>query len=110
MRKRAYRFAQVKRQCAKKGGVRALQEINSGYRIRDADALTQKAKTIYLYLRQRSGRNGKAWPGIKTIASDLGFSESTVRRGIRELQEKKLITVCAAFRENGGRTSNRYFL
>ena len=90
--------------------MRALQEINSGYRIRDADALTQKAKTIYLYLRQRSGRNGKAWPGVKTIAGDLGLSESTVRRGIRELQEKKLITVCAAFRENGGRTSNRYFL
>ena len=59
-----------------------MQEINSGYRIRDADTLTQKAKTIYLYLRQRSGRNGKAWPGVKTIAGDLGFSESTVRRGI----------------------------
>ena len=83
--------------------------MQEGYEISDAARLSQKAKMIYLYLKRRGGKDGKAWPSVKTIAGDLGISESSVRRGIRELEKEKLLSVRAAFRTNGARTSNRYF-
>ena len=33
--------------------------------------LPSRAKAVYMYLRDRSDAEGKCWPGIKTIASDM---------------------------------------
>ena len=41
------------------------------------EELSHRAKTVYMYLRDRSDAEGKCWPGIKTIASDLGFPNAS---------------------------------
>lgn len=65
---------------------------------------------IYLYLWDRAGRKKTCFPSIRTIASDLKLSESTVRRGIRALERSGYIRKEARFRENNGNTSNLYTL
>ena len=43
--------------------------------------LPHRCKTVYIYLKDRSDASGSCWPGVKTIASDLGLSCSTVISG-----------------------------
>ncbi len=69
-----------------------------------------RAKLVYLYLYDRMDRDGKAWPGLNTIASDLSISRSTVKRAIRDLERACLIRKEPHYRENGSATSNRYYL
>lgn len=69
-----------------------------------------RAKLVYLYLYDRMDKERKTWPGIKTIASDLSLSRSTVKRAIKDLEKAELIRKEAHYRENGSATSNRYYL
>lgn len=69
-----------------------------------------RAKLVYLYLYDCMDKERKAWPGIKTIATDLSLSRSTVKRAIRDLEEAALIRKESHYRENGSATSNRYYL
>ena len=48
--------------------------------------LPSRAKAVYMYLRDRSDAEGKCWPGIKTIASDMKLSRSTVKRALHDLR------------------------
>jgi GntR family transcriptional regulator len=36
------------------------------------NSLPVRAKTVYMYLRDRSDKERKCWPGINTIAAELG--------------------------------------
>ena len=72
--------------------------------------LLGRAKLVYLYLHDRCDAEQKAWPGIKRMATDLSLSRSTVKRAIRDLEKAGLIRKEPHCRENGGTTSNRYFL
>ena len=74
------------------------------------DALGHRAKAVYLYLRDRSDAEGKCWPGIKTIAADLGLSRSTVKRALSDLERSGYLERTSRFRENGSHTSNLYTL
>ena len=74
------------------------------------DALGHRAKAVYLYLRDRSDAEGKCWPGIKTIAADLGLSRSTVKRALADLERRGCLERTSRFRENGSHTSNLYTL
>ena len=65
---------------------------------------------VYIYLKDRSGRKGQCWPGIKTIAAELGLSRSTVKRALDDLSRAGLITKENRWRENGSLTSNLYRL
>ena len=38
-----------------------------------AEDLSHREKTVYIYLRDRAGDSSACWPGIKTIARELGF-------------------------------------
>ena len=40
-----------------------------------------------MYLRDRADSEGKCWPGIKTIASDMSLSRSTVKRALTDLEQ-----------------------
>ena len=40
-----------------------------------------------MYLRDRADSEGKCWPGIKTIASDMRLSRSTVKRALIDLEQ-----------------------
>ena len=64
--------------------------------------------TVYMYLKDRTGRKGTCWPAIGTIARDLGLSRSTVKRALKDLEEKGYLKREIRHRENGGFTSNRY--
>ena len=70
--------------------------------------LPHRCKAVYIYLRDRANASGSCWPGIKTIASDLGLSRSTVKRAINELERKGFLLKNPRYRANGSHTSNLY--
>lgn len=72
--------------------------------------LPHRAIVVYLYLYYRSNADGTCFPAIDTIAHDLKISRSTVKRAIDDLSEVNLIKKEERNRENGGKTSNRYYL
>lgn len=49
--------------------------------------LPSRARAVYMYLRDRADSEGKCWPGIKTIASDMRLSRSTVKRALTDLEQ-----------------------
>lgn len=69
-----------------------------------------RARAVYMYLRDRSDAEGKCWPGIKTIASDLMLSRSTVKRALADLERAGYLTKVSRYRSNGSSTSNLYTL
>ena len=63
-----------------------------------------------MYLKDRSDAEGKCWPGVKTIASDLHLSRATVQRALADLEREGYLKRELRFRANGGNTSNLYSL
>lgn len=70
--------------------------------------ISHKAMAVYMYLKDRSDAQGKCWPGIKTIGSDLKLSRSTVKRALCELTAKGYLIKESRYRPNGSSTSNLY--
>ena len=42
--------------------------------------LSHRAKTVYMYLKDRSNADGTCWPSVRRIAEDLKLSRRTVQR------------------------------
>jgi len=61
-----------------------------------------------MYLRSMSTSKGECWPGIKSIASDLGLSRSTVKRAVKDLEKHGYLEKELRYRDNGSLTSNLY--
>lgn len=74
------------------------------------DNLPSRAKAVYMYLHDRADAEGKCWPGIKKIASDMGMSCSTVKRALADLERHGYIKKVPRQRSNGSSTSNLYFI
>ena len=74
------------------------------------DSLPHRAKAVYMYLEDRMNNQRQCWPGIRTIASDLQLSRSTVKRALKELEQSGYLLRERRSRANGGRTSNLYTL
>lgn len=70
--------------------------------------ISHRAMTVYMYLKDRSDAQGKCWPGIKTIESDLKLSRSTVKRALKELENRGYLVRSPRYRPNGSSTSNLY--
>ena len=70
--------------------------------------LPSRARAVYMYLRDRADSEGKCWPGIKTIASDMRLSRSTVKRALTDLEPVSYTHLRAHDRDNGSSTSNLY--
>ena len=70
--------------------------------------LPHRARVVYMYLKDRSNREGVCWPSIKTIARELKLSRATVCRALDDLCKAGLLTREQRWRENGGKTSNLY--
>lgn len=70
--------------------------------------LSHRAKAVYIYLKDHSNKEGICWPGIKTIASGLNFSRSTVKRALDDLTKAGLVDKSSRRRENGSLSSNLY--
>ena len=75
-----------------------------------AAGLPHRAVTVYMYLKDRTNKEGICWPAIRTMAKDLHLSRSTVQRALRELDSTGWIAKELRFRENGSSTSNCYRL
>ena len=74
------------------------------------DELPHRARTVYIYLYDRAGKGVDCWPAVKTIASDLQLSRSTVKRALNDLVKAGLIEKEPRYREKGSNTSNRLIL
>ena len=72
--------------------------------------LSHREKAVYIYLRDRANVSGVCWPGIKTIARELGLSPRTVQRALADLEHRQLIEKRQRHRANGSLTSNLYRL
>ena len=73
--------------------------------------LSSKAVSVYLYLCERASKETKScYPSIKTIAKDLHLSLASVKRSIQELERNAYIKKENRFRDNGGKSSNLYFI
>lgn len=67
--------------------------------------LPHRAKTVYMYLKDHSNREGKCWPSIGTIAHELNLSRRTVERAIKDLEKTGKLTKEQRWRSNGGKSS-----
>ena len=72
--------------------------------------LSHRARAVYMYLKDQADSDGKCWPGIRTIAAELGLSRSTVKRALNDLYRAGLISKEFRWRENGSCSSNLYRL
>ncbi|MFR5632382.1 MAG: helix-turn-helix domain-containing protein [Monoglobales bacterium] len=70
-----------------------------------ASDLPHRAKTVYMYLKDRCNKENQCYPSIGTIASELRLSRRTVERAITDLERAGLLTKEQRWRENGGRSS-----
>lgn len=70
--------------------------------------LPHRAVSVYIYLFDRTNKNGECWPAIPTIAADLNLSQSTVRRALKDLRKAGLITTEQRYRAKGGKSSLLY--
>ena len=66
--------------------------------------------TVYLYLRERSNKDGTCFPSIPTVSRDTGLSEATVKRAIQDLVAAGGLQKEPRLRRNGARSSNLYLL
>lgn len=65
---------------------------------------------LYPKALDQAASSGSCWPGINTIAVELGLSRPTVKRALAELCREELIAKLPRQRSNGGCTSNLYRL
>lgn len=59
--------------------------------VREILTLPKAAFLLYLYMKKRSRRNGRVWPSIRQMASDLHVCCNTVLAAIHDLVSRKLI-------------------
>ena len=67
--------------------------------------LPHRAVAVYIYLADRANRDNTCWPAIPTIARELKYSESTVRRAMKNLRKAGLLEPEQRYRGNGGQSS-----
>lgn len=72
--------------------------------------LPHRAVAVYMYLRDRCDQDGKCYPAISTIARELKLSRSTVKRALSDLEKSGHIRKEQRWRENGGKSSNMFYL
>ena len=67
--------------------------------------LPARAVMVYEHLLLRSNGEGQCWPAVPTIAKALRISEKTVRRAIKDLEKKGLLTTEQRYRRSGAKSS-----
>lgn len=73
-----------------------------------SEDLPHRAKAVYMYLKDRSNKDGQCYPAIGTIARELQLSRRTVERAIADLLQAGLLEKEQRWRENGGKSSLLY--
>ncbi len=75
-----------------------------------AEQLPHRAVAVYMYLKDRSDKDGRCYPGLKTIAKELKIGVSTVQRALDDLIQRGYLRKEARYREGGSQASNYYYL
>jgi predicted transcriptional regulator len=69
-----------------------------------------RAVTVFMYLKNRAGKDRQCFPAISTIAADVKLSKRTVERALVDLEQAGLLKRVHRFRSKGGKSSNLYRL
>jgi len=72
--------------------------------------LPHRARAVYMYLSDRSDKEGKCYPAIGTIAKELKLSRSTVKRALADLEKSGYLRKERRWRENGGKSTSMFYL
>lgn len=72
--------------------------------------LPHRARSVYMYLRDHTDKDGKCHPAIGTIARELKLSRGIVKRTITDLEQSGRLHKEQRWRENGGKSSNLYYI
>ena len=67
--------------------------------------LSHRARTVYMYLKDRSDAGNTCWP---SVAEDLKLSRRTVQRALTDLERHGFLERTHRRRPNGSLTSNLY--
>ncbi len=70
--------------------------------------LSHRARTVYMYLKDRSNAGDTCWPSVRRIAEDLKLSRRTVQRALSDLERHGFLERTHRRRPNGSLTSNLY--
>ena len=70
--------------------------------------LSHRARTVYMYLKDRSNVGDTCWPSVRRIAEDLKLSRRTVQRALTDLERHGFLERTHRRRSNGSLTSNLY--
>lgn len=70
--------------------------------------LSHRARTVYMYLKDRSNVGDTCWPSVRRIAEDLKLSRRTVQRALTDLERHGFLERTHRRRPNGSLTSNLY--
>ena len=70
--------------------------------------LSHRAKTVYMYLKDRSNADDTCWPSVRRIAEDLKLSRRTVQRALADLEQHGFLERTHRRRPNGSLTSSLY--
>ena len=69
--------------------------------------LSHRAKTVYMYLKDRSNADGTCWPSVRRIAEDLKLSRRTVQRALADLERHGFLQFLSAQIGRKKRTSRQ---
>ena len=67
--------------------------------------LSHRARTVYMYLKDRSDAGNTCWPSVRRIAEDLKLSRRTVQRALTDLERHGFLERTHRRRPNGSLTS-----
>ena len=70
--------------------------------------LSKHALAVYVYLCRRAGDSGSCFPSINRISQDTGWSRSSVKQALDELELAALLQRETRIGEDGEHGSNRY--
>ena len=71
--------------------------------------ISASAKLLFGRLTRFAGKDGRCFPSVKTLATELGMTDRQVQRLIRQLCEAGFLRKDAQYWSNGSQTSNAYF-
>ena len=70
--------------------------------------MNHRAVTVYMYLKERSGKKNVCFPSVGRIAQDLGISKRTVFRALNELEKCGFISRTWRWTLSGAQSSTLY--
>jgi len=87
---------------------RAFGLVNAN--VMRSPSISANAKALYALLATYADEDGACWPSNATLMKNMDWSESTVQRTLRELQDKGALIREERTRENGSQASSTSIL